>query len=190
VHSGDYLSKIAAKELGDGDDWPQLFEASWGKPQPHGLPEITDPDVIYAGQQVTVPDTQSDQPPQGQGHGEESGSRQTTPPATQNPDDMQKPGSSRGDAPAPAPSQTQTPAPQSPAPSAPSSRPAEQPGQDQSSPSEAASATPEPSASASAATPSASAEPSGPAAPLCFLRLRNGVAGLQARHDCCPLSKG
>ncbi|MFF1570964.1 FUSC family protein [Streptomyces sp. NPDC058293] len=25
--------------------------------------------------------------------------------------------------------------------------------------------------------------------PLCFPRLRNGVAGLRARHDCCPLSK-
>ncbi|MGV9349340.1 LysM peptidoglycan-binding domain-containing protein [Streptomyces spiralis] len=168
VHSGDYLSKIAEKELGDGDDWPQLFEASRGKPQPHGLPEITDPDVIYAGQQVTVPGTQSDQPRQGQGHGGESGSQETTPPATENPDDTQEPGGSTGDAPAPAPapSQTQTPASQSSAPGAPSSRPAEEPGQDQSSPSATASATPEPSASASAsaATPSASAEPSGSAA--------------------------
>ncbi|WP_435613654.1 LysM peptidoglycan-binding domain-containing protein [Streptomyces sp. bgisy159] len=164
VHSGDYLSKIAEKELGDGDNWPQLFEASRGKPQPHGLPEITDPDVIYAGQQVTVPGTQSDQPSQDRGHGEESSSQDTAPPATQNPDDTQKPGGSTGDAPAPAPSQTQAPAPQSSAPSAPSSRPAEQSGQGQSSLSEAASATPEPSASASAATPSASAEPSGSAA--------------------------
>ncbi|WP_030181154.1 LysM peptidoglycan-binding domain-containing protein [Streptomyces sp. NRRL S-813] len=167
ARDGDYLSKIAQKELGDGDDWPQLFEASRGKPQPHGLPEITDPDVIYAGQQVTVPDTQSDQPRQGQGRGEESGGKETTDPTTQNPDDTQTPGGSTGDAPAPAPSQTQAPTPQSSAPSAPSSRLAEQPGQDQSSPSEAASATPEPSASASAsaATPSASAEPSGSAAP-------------------------
>jgi nucleoid-associated protein YgaU len=166
VHSGDYLSKIAEKELGDGDDWPQLFEASRGKPQPHGLPEITDPDVIYAGQQVTVPGTQTDQPPQDQSHGEESGSQETTPPTTQNPDDTQTPSDSTGDAPAPAPSQTQAPAPQSSAPTAPSSRPAERSGQDQSSPSAAASATPEPSASASAsaATPSASAEPSGSAA--------------------------
>ncbi|WP_427169005.1 LysM peptidoglycan-binding domain-containing protein (plasmid) [Streptomyces sp. C1-1] len=166
VHSGDYLSKIAEKELGNGDDWPQLFKVSRGKPQPHGLPEITDPDVIYAGQQVTLPGTQSHQPPQDQGHGEESGSQETTPPATQTPDDTQKPGGSKDDAPAPVPSQTQAPAPQSSTPSAPSSRPAEQPGQDQSSPSEAASATPEPSVSApaSAVTPSASAEPSGSAA--------------------------
>ncbi|MFF9410390.1 hypothetical protein ACF1B0_33420 [Streptomyces anandii] len=166
VHSGDYLSKIAEKELGDGDDWPQLFKASRDKPQPHGLPAITDPDVIYAGQQVTVPGSRSDQPPQGQGHGEESGSQETTPPTTHNPDDTQKPGGSTGDAPTPAPSQTQAPAPQSSAPTAPSSHPAEQPGQDQPSPSATASAMPVPSASASAsaATPSASAEPSGSAA--------------------------
>ncbi|MFD5572946.1 hypothetical protein [Streptomyces cadmiisoli] len=163
VHSGDYLSKIAERELGDGDDWPELFKASRGQKQPHGLPEITDPDVIYAGQQVTVPDTQSDQPPQGQGRGKEPDSQETAPPAIQNPDAAQTPGDSRGDA--PAPGQTRTPAPKSSAPTAPSSRP-EQLGQDQSSPSEAASVTPEPSASASPsnASPSASAEPSGSAA--------------------------
>ncbi|MGX4695503.1 LysM peptidoglycan-binding domain-containing protein [Streptomyces sp. JNUCC 63] len=166
VHSGDYLSKIAEKELGDGDEWPQLFQASRGKPQPHGLPEITDPDVIYPGQQVTVPEAQTDQPPRDQGQGEESGGQETTGPAPQNPDGTQTPGEGTGDAPAPAPSHTQAPAPQSSAPSAPASHPAEQPGQDQSSPSAAASTTPEPSAStsSSAAFPSASAEPSGPAA--------------------------
>ncbi|WP_406436544.1 LysM peptidoglycan-binding domain-containing protein [Streptomyces sp. NBC_01613] len=166
VHSGDYLSKIAEKELGDGDAWPQLFEASHGKPQPHGLPTITDPDIIRPGQQVTVPGAQGDQPPQDRDQGEESGSQETTPPTTQNPDGTQKPGDDSGDAPAPAPSQTQAPTPQSSAPSTPSSRPAEQPGQGQSSASAAASATPEPSASASgsAASPSASAEPDGSAA--------------------------
>ncbi|MGW7613284.1 LysM peptidoglycan-binding domain-containing protein [Streptomyces sp. NPDC054766] len=55
VHSGDYLSKIAENEVGDGGAWPKLFAASRGKPQPEGLPAITDPDVIYPGQQVTVP---------------------------------------------------------------------------------------------------------------------------------------
>ncbi|MCF1510449.1 LysM peptidoglycan-binding domain-containing protein [Streptomyces glomeratus] len=166
VHSGDYLSKIAQKELGDGDDWPQLFAASRGKPQPHGLPPITDPDVIYAGQQVTVPEARPDQPPPDHGHGEDPGSQETTAPATQNPEGTQTPGEGTGDAPAPAPSHTQAPAPQSSAPSAPSSRPAQQPGQDHPSPSKAASATPEPSASAwsSTATPSAPAEPSGSAA--------------------------
>ncbi|KAB1141157.1 LysM peptidoglycan-binding domain-containing protein [Streptomyces luteolifulvus] len=161
VHSGDYLSKIAEEELGDGNEWPRLFEASLGKPQPHGLPRIADPDVVYAGQQVTVPGARTDQRPRDGDRGEEPGSQETTPPATQSPDGTQTPGDGTGDAQPPAPSQTATPPSQSSAPSAPASRPAEQ---EQSSPSAAASATPEPSDSASASSPSASAEPSSSAA--------------------------
>jgi nucleoid-associated protein YgaU len=174
VHSGDYLSKIAEEELGDGDKWPALFEASRGKPQPDGLPAISDPDVIYAGQQVTVPSDQPDQhaPPHDSDHGDEAGSQETTPPATQKPEGEQKPGDDAGDEQAPAPGHTTAPAPKSSADTAPepessapstaSSRPAQQPGQEQGSPS----ATPGPSTSASpsAASPSASAEPSGSAA--------------------------
>lgn len=166
VRSGDYLSKIAEEELGDGDKWPELFEASEGKPQPHGLPEITDPDVIYAGQQVTVPGTQPDQqaPPQDSGDNNEAGSQESTPPAPQAPDGEQRPGDDAGDAHTPASGQTTAPAPKSPAPSAPRSRPAEQPGQEH-SPSATASATPQPttSASPSAASPSAPAGQSGAA---------------------------
>ncbi|MFD6299716.1 LysM peptidoglycan-binding domain-containing protein [Streptomyces sp. NPDC060235] len=55
VHAGDSLSKIAEDELGHGSAWPALFDASKGKEQPDGLPAITDPDLIYAGQHVTVP---------------------------------------------------------------------------------------------------------------------------------------
>ncbi|MGW7260819.1 LysM peptidoglycan-binding domain-containing protein [Streptomyces sp. NPDC054834] len=158
VHSGDYLSKIAERELGDGGEWPELFKASRGQEQPHGLPAITDPNVIYAGQQVTVPGAQSGQPSQDHDQGDEAGSQETTPPTSQKPRaGTEKP---------PAPSQTTTPAPQSSAPSAPASRPAEQPGQDQASPSATASATPRPSVSESpsAASPPASAEASGSAA--------------------------
>ncbi|MGW3498307.1 LysM peptidoglycan-binding domain-containing protein [Streptomyces sp. NPDC001020] len=164
VHSGDYLSKIAEKELGDGDEWPELFKASRGKEQLHGLPAITDPNVIYAGQQVTVPGSQPEQPPQGRDQGDKAGSQETTPPASQKPDGEQKPGDGPGDEQASAPNTT-TPAPESPAPSAPANRPAEQPGQDQ-SPSAPASATSKPSVSASpsAASPSASAETSSSAA--------------------------
>ncbi|WP_331733735.1 LysM peptidoglycan-binding domain-containing protein (plasmid) [Streptomyces sp. NBC_00080] len=166
VHSGDYLSKIAEEELGDGNEWPQLFEASRGKPQPHGLPEITDPDVVYAGQQVTVPGAETDQRPRDRGQGEESGSQEATPPAPQNPDGAQRPGDGTGNAQAPVPSQSATPAPQSSAPTAPSSRPEQRPGQEQDSPPAAASATPEPTASVSSptASPPASAERSGGAA--------------------------
>ncbi|MFG2312960.1 hypothetical protein ACGFS9_30435 [Streptomyces sp. NPDC048566] len=164
VHSGDYLSKIAERELGDGDEWPELFKASRGREQPHGLPAITDPNVIYAGQQVTVPGAQPGRPSRDRDQGDEAGSQETTDPAGQ------KPGAGTGQP--PAPSQTTPPAPLSPAPSAPASRPAEQPGQDQASPSATAAASPQPSVSASpsAASPSASAEAStaagsSPAAP-------------------------
>ncbi|MGA5810165.1 hypothetical protein ACPC39_28950 [Streptomyces cellulosae] len=160
VRPGDYLSKIAEEELGDGDAWVELFEASQDKPQPHGLPKITDPDMIFAGQQVTVPKARPDQPHHEQNRSEGSGGQETTPPAKQDPDGDQKPDDSAGHAPAPAPSRTAAPPPQTSAPSTPSSRPAEQPGQDQSSPSAR-----EPSAGASptAASPAAS-ESSGPAA--------------------------
>ena len=166
VHSGDYLSKIAERELGDGDEWTELFRASQGQEQPHGLPKITDPNVIYPGQQVTVPRPKSDQPSQDRDQGEEAGSQETTPPASQNPDGEQKPGQGTGNDQTPAPSQTAMPAPGSSAPSAPASRPAEQPGQNQASPSATASATPQPSVSASpsATSPSASAQGSGSAA--------------------------
>jgi nucleoid-associated protein YgaU len=63
VDEGDSLSKIAEEELGDSAQWPELFNASRGKQQPDGLPAITDPDVIYAGQQITVPGQQRDQTP-------------------------------------------------------------------------------------------------------------------------------
>ncbi|MEV6056445.1 hypothetical protein [Streptomyces sp. NPDC052107] len=165
VQPGDYLSKIAKKELGDGDDWPQLFHASRGTPQPHGLPAITDPNVIYAGQQVTVPGTQGDQPSQDRDQGDEAGGQATTPPATQKPGSEQKPGEGTADEQTPPPSQTTTPTPQASATSTPASRPAEQPGQDQASESATTSANPPSvSTSPSAASPSQSAKPSHSAA--------------------------
>ncbi|MGW2291874.1 LysM peptidoglycan-binding domain-containing protein [Streptomyces phaeochromogenes] len=100
--------------------------------------------------------------------GDESGSQETAPPATQEPGGEETPGEGAGNG-APVPSHTAAPAPESSPPSAPASRPAEQPGQDQGSPSASASARPEPSASVSpsAASPSApaSGESSGSAAP-------------------------
>ncbi|WP_060903235.1 LysM peptidoglycan-binding domain-containing protein [Streptomyces europaeiscabiei] len=157
VHSGDYLSKIAEEELGNGDEWPQLFEASRGRPQPDGLPTISDPDVIYAGQQVSVPGAQPDQSPQDREEGDESGTPETAPP------DTQEPGEGTGDEQAPVPSHSTGPTPQSSAPSTLVSRPAEQPGQDQGSPSSSDRTTPGPSASLSpsAASPSVPADSSG-----------------------------
>ncbi|MFJ6636738.1 hypothetical protein ACIQMR_36060 [Streptomyces sp. NPDC091376] len=156
VDSGDYLSKIAEEELGDGTAWPALFEASRGTAQPNGLPAISDPDVIYPGQQVTVPGAEP----------ERDDRQEATPPAAQTPDSEQKPGDATADGQEPAPSRTTSPAAES-APSTPASRPAQQHGKEQASPSATAPAVPGPSASESpsAASPSASAESSGSAAP-------------------------
>ncbi|MDQ0595721.1 hypothetical protein QF037_000066 [Streptomyces canus] len=54
VEPGDSLSTIAAEKLEDGNRW-ELFTASRDKPQPDGLPAITDPDVIYPGQHICPP---------------------------------------------------------------------------------------------------------------------------------------
>ncbi|MER6030690.1 hypothetical protein [Streptomyces sp. NPDC001851] len=143
ARDGDYLSKIAQKELGDGNAWPQLFEASRGKPQPGGLPEITNPNVIYPGQQITVPGAPSDRHDQdlgtgrkGDGHAGNSGSRPHTPPPTTTGHDQQDQGHTEGKEPAPAPSAS-PPA---------SSTPGAQPGREQQVPPTAS----RPSASASA----------------------------------------
>ncbi|MFF2132368.1 hypothetical protein ACFVW1_44900 [Streptomyces olivochromogenes] len=156
VQPGDYLSEIAQKELGDGAKWPKLFEASRDKPQPQGLPEITDPDVIYPGQQVTLPGAQGERHEKPAEGG--SGGTSSTPPSTNAPHSGHKPGADHTDTQVPAPGQSTAPAPQTSASSTPSSRPTHQPGQEQG----AGPAAPRPSASTSA---TASAEPSASNAP-------------------------
>ncbi|MEW1892258.1 BTAD domain-containing putative transcriptional regulator [Streptomyces sp. NPDC085659] len=56
VRPGNYLSKIAETELGDGDRWPELYEANKGSEQPYGH-TFTDPDRIYPGQELALPGT-------------------------------------------------------------------------------------------------------------------------------------
>ncbi|GGQ48000.1 hypothetical protein GCM10010279_67070 [Streptomyces mutabilis] len=119
-----------------------MFAASHGKPQPDGLPAITDPDVIYAGQQITVPGAQRDQTPP---PGGESDHQDRVPPPAQTPDNGQASGSG------------QAPAPSSPGPSG--SPSAEQPSQER-SPSATAPAAPQPRTSA----PSVPAQTPDPAA--------------------------
>lgn len=48
VKSGDTLSKIAKEQLGDARKYPQLFDAN--------KPMLKDPDEIYPGQVLRVPD--------------------------------------------------------------------------------------------------------------------------------------
>ncbi|WP_326782788.1 hypothetical protein [Streptomyces sp. NBC_00151] len=120
VHSGDSLSKIAQNEVGDGGAWPALFEASKGQRQPDGLPAITDPDMIYAGQHVTVPGARPDQDSPPVDRPGSNGSGSEPPSASHTPPD-QKPSEGPGgqdDMPAATPSQSA--APPSSAPSTPS----------------------------------------------------------------------
>ncbi|MGW4380199.1 BTAD domain-containing putative transcriptional regulator [Kitasatospora sp. NPDC004531] len=58
VHSGDSLSGIAQRELGDGDRWPELFEANKGVAAPDGE-TLTDPDVLAPGMVLTMPGAQA-----------------------------------------------------------------------------------------------------------------------------------
>jgi len=47
VKAGDSLSKIAKREYGDGAKWKQIYEAN--------KHIIKDPDLIYPGQELTIP---------------------------------------------------------------------------------------------------------------------------------------
>ena len=48
IEKGDSLWKIAQQHYGDGNKWQRLFEAN--------REVIKDPDLIYPGQQIRVPD--------------------------------------------------------------------------------------------------------------------------------------
>jgi DNA-binding SARP family transcriptional activator len=50
----DSLWRIAARTLGDGDRWPEIFHANEGKPQPGGR-TFTQPSLIYPGQELDLP---------------------------------------------------------------------------------------------------------------------------------------
>lgn len=54
VQPGDTLSSIAARELGDAERYPEIFEASRNTVQSDGR-QVTDPDVIDVGQVLTIP---------------------------------------------------------------------------------------------------------------------------------------
>ncbi|MFE4258248.1 LysM peptidoglycan-binding domain-containing protein [Streptomyces sp. NPDC056883] len=61
VQPADTLSDIADRH-GEADDWPALFEANRGKPQPGGG-TFTDPDLIYPGQVLDLPQSWTTTPP-------------------------------------------------------------------------------------------------------------------------------
>ncbi|MEV8038521.1 LysM peptidoglycan-binding domain-containing protein [Streptomyces sp. NPDC086182] len=73
VVPGDTLWGIAEEELGDGSRYTALFEATHGKAQPHGLPRVSDADLILPGQEITVPGAEDAEPPSASGpHEDES----------------------------------------------------------------------------------------------------------------------
>ncbi|MFE7632457.1 LysM peptidoglycan-binding domain-containing protein [Kitasatospora sp. NPDC057518] len=106
VQTGESLSAIAQRELGDGEQWPKLFEANKGAQAPDGT-QLTDPDVVVPGMVLTVPGAGGAAP------------APAPAPADQAPADQ-------APAPAPAPAD-QAPAPGAPAPGAPQSAPAPAP---------------------------------------------------------------
>ncbi|MER5870517.1 LysM peptidoglycan-binding domain-containing protein [Streptomyces sp. NPDC002044] len=56
VREGDNLSSIAAAQLGQPDRYTDIFDLNQGEPVPGGG-TFTDPDLIYPGQQLTLPAT-------------------------------------------------------------------------------------------------------------------------------------
>jgi len=56
VHTGDSLSGIAQKQLGDADRYPELFAANQDRAEPGGA-HLTDPDVIDPGWTLVIPGT-------------------------------------------------------------------------------------------------------------------------------------
>ncbi|MFD5017140.1 hypothetical protein [Streptomyces chartreusis] len=179
VQAGDYLSTIAQDELGDGNAWPQLFEASRGRPQPNGLPAITDPDLIRPGQQITMPDTQPEHLPEDH-PGSEPDGQQTPPPAAGQPGEEDPGGNTSADQ-APVPGRTAAPEAASPAPAPSTSRPDEQPDRAEASASASVSAAPEPGNSVSpSVTPASRTPAASEAGSTLTLRLVLGAGALLA----------
>ncbi|MET9734562.1 LysM peptidoglycan-binding domain-containing protein [Streptomyces sp. NPDC006458] len=61
IRAGDSLWSIADAH-GDPEDWPAIYEANKGEPVPGGG-TFTDPDMIYVGQILDLPQTADHEPP-------------------------------------------------------------------------------------------------------------------------------
>jgi DNA-binding SARP family transcriptional activator len=64
AHNGvhDSLWRIAARTLGDGARWPEIFQLNKGKSQPHGH-TLTNPSVIFPGEELALPTDTTPTPP-------------------------------------------------------------------------------------------------------------------------------
>ena len=54
VQAGDTLWGIAARDLGNPERWPAIFNLNVGRPQPDGR-SLADPDLIYPGWRLELP---------------------------------------------------------------------------------------------------------------------------------------
>lgn len=137
VRPGDYLSKIADEQLGDGDRWPELYEANKGEEQPNGQ-VFDDPDRIYPGQEIALPGRGSDsadKPPARDGHEPSKPAEKDPAPPRPAPDaepsEPATPSPSQSRTADPSATVTPSPAPKTPAPGkpAPEATPAAEDGQ-------------------------------------------------------------
>ncbi|MFF1566886.1 hypothetical protein ACFVY1_25750 [Streptomyces sp. NPDC058293] len=93
VSRGDSLSQIAQQETGDAANWSKVYEASRGA-QPHGLPRLTDPDLIFPGQRITIPAAVAPDDHRGDSSGRQD---QERPPASDDQHPSAGAGSAHGD---------------------------------------------------------------------------------------------
>jgi DNA-binding SARP family transcriptional activator len=110
VHHGDTLSAIARDWLGDPDRWPEIYRLNEGRHFPHVGGSLTDPNLIYPGWVLDLPDDAS--PP--------SGSTATEPAPPPTADTEHRPPSPSAEAPIP-PGTAAPPTPTAPSPTPPSS---------------------------------------------------------------------
>ena len=80
VEPGDTLWEIAEAELGDGNSYPRIFEASNDTMQANGA-HLSDPDLILPGWRLTIPGQTAEHKPAGSKHLQEPTFPETTPPA-------------------------------------------------------------------------------------------------------------
>lgn len=86
VEPGDTLSEIAQADLGDAQDYPEIFDASRAVTQPDGK-HLTDPDLIRPGWHLIIPGADGDMPrhPKHLGHTQPVHPERTPPPVLPDP---------------------------------------------------------------------------------------------------------
>ncbi|MFB7512893.1 LysM peptidoglycan-binding domain-containing protein [Streptomyces sp. NPDC056144] len=112
VAPGDTLSQIAEDQLGDGDRYPELFEANQNKPQADGA-RLTNPDDLHTDWKLTLPTKTTPTTPLAD----------TTAVPPSRPADAPPVQPPAADTPAPTPHTTPPPANPAPAPAAPPAKP-------------------------------------------------------------------